>query len=255
VDDPVDRHELIQKRGEALALLVESHLPLEVNVTGDHDAWPLISAGLLSRMTTTLRHIMDLAPRGQGVDAGTLLRSLYEHLVHFAWLAADPSRARIEEWHKNDLRMRLAADDDARRRGVPLYSDQQRAEFQRQVAAMTGRPLKLEQLAEAADKAWDGRLEAIGLGSASQPKSFRGLYAFVYRNYSAGAHPSLRGLNPVVEDVTVTRKRIVVEGPYDGSGPYGLATVLYAVALYVAAAALQWPDTDDVEAVFERYPW
>ncbi len=59
---------------------------------------------------------MDLEPRGRAVDAGTLLRSLYEHLVHFAWLAADPSTARIQEWHKHDLQMRLKADNDARRR-------------------------------------------------------------------------------------------------------------------------------------------
>jgi hypothetical protein len=249
------KHQRNRKRSEALSLLVESRLPAEYIVTGDHDAWPLISMALLSRMTTTLRHIMDLAPRGCGVDAGTLLRSLYEHLVHFAWLAADPSTARIEEWHKNDLRMRLAADDDARRRGVKLYTDQQFAQFKQQVAAMKGNRLKVEQLADAADKAWDGRLQAVGLGPASQPKSFRGLYAFVYRNYSAGAHPSLRGLNPVVEDATATRKRVVLEGPYEGSGPYGMATVLYALALYVAAASLQWPDTDDVEAVFEQYPW
>jgi hypothetical protein len=73
-------------------------------------------------MTTTLRHIA-LQPLGRAVDAGTLVRSLYEHLVHFAWLAADPSPARMEEWRKNDLQMRLRADNDARLRGEKLYTD------------------------------------------------------------------------------------------------------------------------------------
>src|SRR5262245_2860974 len=79
-----------QQRANELAALVESRLPSEHTATDDHNAWPLIAEALLSRMTTTLRHIMQLAPLQRGVDAGILLRSLFEHLVHFAWLAADP---------------------------------------------------------------------------------------------------------------------------------------------------------------------
>jgi hypothetical protein len=234
--------------------LVECRLPAEYIATGDHDAWPLIGAAFLSRMTTTLRHIMDLQPRGRVVDAGTLLRSLYEHLVQFAWLAADPSPARIEEWRRDDLQKRLTADNDARLRGVELFTDQGRRDLENQIASMTGKPLVLEQLAQAADKAWAGELDVVGHGPSSQVKSFRGLYAIVYRNYSAGAHPSYRGLNPVVEDITDTRKRVVLERPYQGGGPYGLSTVIYSLALYVAASAVGFPDPDDVEAAFQRYP-
>jgi hypothetical protein len=226
-------------------------LPVDHTVTGDHDAWPLVSIALLSRMTTTLRHIIALEPLGRAVDAGTLVRSLYEHLVHFAWLAADPSPARMEEWRKNDMQMRLRADNDARLRGQKLYTDEDHAAFKAQVAAMTGNDLRLDQLGDAADKAWAGKLRATGLGPATQPMSFRGLYAFVYRQFSAGAHPSSMGLNPVVEDITQTRKRVALEGPYEGpSGPYGMATVIYALALHVASASLGWPVEEDVEAAF-----
>jgi hypothetical protein len=234
--------------------LVESRLPAEYTATGDHDAWPLIGAAFLSRMTTTLQHIIDLQSRGRGVDAGILLRSLYEHLVQFAWLAADPSAARIEEWRKDDLHKRLTADTDARQRGVWLYGDEGRRQLESQVAGMTGNPLILEQLAHAADKAWAGKLDAVGHGSPSQVMSFRGLYAIVYRNYSAGAHPSYRGLNPVVQDITDTRKRVVLEGPYEGGGPYGMSTVIYSLALWVAAHSLGFPDTDSIESAFKRYP-
>jgi hypothetical protein len=231
--------------------LVEARLPSEHDVTAEGGTWAIISLGLLSRMTTTLRHIMHLEPLGRGVDAGVLLRSLYEHVVHFAWLAADPSDERIEEWIKDDLRLRLIADNDARAHGEWLYSD--REGMQRQVEAMKGNRLVLADLAAAADKAWQGKLDAVG----HKPKtklSFRGLYAFVYRNYSAGAHPSYRGLNPVVEDLTPTLKRVVLEGPPEGRGPYGLATVIYSLALYVAAGSIGWPAEDDVEATFKAYP-
>ncbi len=107
---------------------------------------------------------------------------------------------------------------------------------------MTGNALVLDQLADAADKGWAGKLTGTGLGPATQPMSFRGLYAFLYRNYSAAAHPSLRGLNPVIEEITQTRKRVVLERPYEGpSSPYGMATVIYALALYVASESLGWP--------------
>jgi hypothetical protein len=234
--------------------LVEDRLPAEYSVTGDHDAWPLIGTALLSRMTMTLRHITDLQPRGRGVDAGTLLRSLYEHLVHFAWLAVDPSAARIERWRKDDLRRRIAADNDARQRGESLFTDEAHADLQRQVAAMTGDPLVLEQLALECDTLWAGRLEHAGLGPASRATSFRGLYAILYRNYSAGAHPSYRGLNPVVEDITDTRKRVVLEGPPEGRGPYGFATAIYGLALHASAASLGWPDPGRIETAFQRNP-
>lgn len=52
-----------------------------------------------------------------------------------------------------------------------------------------------------------------------------------YRNYSAGAHPS-----------------------YEGRGPYGLAIVIYSLALWVAASSLGFPDTDNIESASQRYP-
>jgi hypothetical protein len=234
--------------------LVEERLPAEFTATGDHDAWPLIGTALLSRMTMTLRHIVRVQGLKRGVDAGTLLRSLFEHLVHFAWLAGDPSADRIERWRKDDLKKRLTADSDLRLRGEKLYTDEQRANLKRQVAAMSGDPLVLEQVAQECDALWAGKLKHIKMGPASQTLSFRGLYAVVYRNMSAGAHPSYRGLNPVVQDITAIRKRVVLEGPPEGRGPYGLATVLYAITLHVASLSLGWPEPNRIERWFQRYP-
>jgi hypothetical protein len=239
-------------RAVALMQLVRERLPCETDATGDADAWPLLATGLLSRATTTLDSILLLQPTERAVDSSTLLRSLYEHVVHLAWLGADPSAARLEEWRKDDLRQRLKADDDCRAVGVEMFTPEQRADFEVQVSSMSGSPLVLTNLALAADKHWEPRIEVFS--SYKEAGSLRGLYAIAYRHYSGTAHPSFRGLNPVIEDITRTRKRVVFEGPFTGRGPYGMATVIYALGLYVAAAALGWPDAHEVTSVFERYP-
>lgn len=235
-------------------MLVDERLPMDFDVTGDADAWPLVGAALLSRATSTLRHVFDAHRDGHSVDAATLARSLYEHVVHLAWLAADPSAARIQAWRKVDLIARLKADTDARTIGEPLFDDHARAGIESQVAGMEGpdRPLNLADLAVAADKHWAGKLP--GMAAYTERDSFRGLYAVLYRSYSSTAHPSYIGLNHVVEDISPTGRRVVIEKPPEDRGPFGMATVVYALGLYVGADALGWPDPGRVTAAFDRYP-
>ena len=233
--------------------LVTERLPVEGDVHGDHDAWPIVGAGLVSRITTTMEHILDAEKRGRMADGSTLARSLFEHVVHLAWLAANPTAARLQEWRRHDLRSRVAAAEDAAQRGIALISPPDLAQLKVQVAGLTGRDrLTLETLTVEADTYWANRLP--GMGASHQRDSLRGFYAILYRSYSGVAHPSFRGLNPVVEDVTATRRRVVLEKPYEGGGPYGMATVIYAFGLYVAAASLSWPDAARVTAAFDRYP-
>lgn len=245
------RDRSIQRRGRALTTLVVRRLPQDFEITGSADAWPAVGVALLSRMTTTLGSILDLQSAGLEVDAATLSRSLYEHSVHFAWLAAEPTPTRLEEWRKNDLDARLKADADMRRHGVKTITDQRRAELQAEVAQLVGNTLHLEQLAFDADKHWASRIPGFVGGTVW---SFGGLYALLYRHYSATAHPSMRGLNRVTDDISATVRHIRLERTYEGNGPYGMATVLFGVALYVAAARLGWPASDEINRVFARDP-
>ena len=80
------------------------------------------------------------------------------------------------------------------------------------------------------------------------------MYAILYCSYSGTAHPSYIGLNPVVEDVTDIRKRVIVEKRPEGRGPVGMATVVYALGVCVAGQSLGWPDANRVTAAFDRYP-
>lgn len=200
----------------------------------------------------TLQAILALQPAERETNAGILLRSLYEHAVHLAWLGAAPSAERVEEWRKHDLASRLKADTDTRKHGVKLFSDEARAELEAQVGQMQGHKLVLAELTVAADQHWTGKLP--GMGASPEVNSFRGLYAVLYRNYSGVAHPTYRGLNPVVEDIGGTRRRVHLEAEYDGSGPYGMATVIFALGLYVTANTLDWPQITEMKAIFERHP-
>lgn len=123
--------------------------------------------------------------------------------------------------------------------------------MQREVGGVTARTPDLASKALGADRHWGPRLTVLdedGLGS------FRGLYTFLFRDYSGLIHATFRGLNRVTEDVSEARKRVVLQAPLEGRGPYGKATVVYGLGLYVAAEALGWPSADEVNAVFTRYP-
>jgi len=245
------RHRINLERANALAELVEERLPMDFKVTGDADLWPLVGAALLSRATTTLRHVFA-GPQNQYIDAATLGRSLYEHVVHLAWLAAEPSAARMQAWRKVDLIARRKADTDARAVDEQFLDDHSRASIEAQIALMTGPDrLKLTDLAVEADRYWAGKLP--GMGPHTERDSFRGFYAVLYRSYSATAHPTLMGLNRVVEDTPVGH-RVVIEKPPEGRGPFGMTTILYAYGLHVAAASLGWPDAWRVNDAFDRYP-
>lgn len=247
-----DRDTVINARGRELVELASRHFPQEFEVTGDADAWPLVSAAMVSRMIGTMKVVLAQHPDELEADAGADVRRLFEQAVYFAWLAADPSAERIQAWRKADLKSRLAADEDARAHGVQLFTDEQRAELQSQIDGLEGGRIVLTSVAEEADQYRAGRLP--GMGGKGEVQSWRGFYAIVYRNYSGFTHPTYRGLNPVIVDLGPTRKQVRLEEPYEGSGPYGMATVIFGLALLVAAEALNWPDAGEITAVFERYP-
>jgi Family of unknown function (DUF5677) len=235
-------------RGRALTALVRPYLPVDVLVHGPADAWPLVGPALIARATGSLEAILALVPLKREADAGTLLRSLYEHVTTFAWLAAEPGAERMRRWLKSDCEERLRMDDDCRKVGVKILDDDIREGFEETVAALPkGMPVLLDR-AEAADGHWVSRV--AGLRDSTTPTSFRGLYAAAYRRFSAIAHPTNFGLNPVTVDLGGPHKRVQLEErPTDLRGPFGLATVVYALGLYVAAETIAWPTRFEIDRV------
>ena len=97
----------IALRTAALFELVERSLEVEGDAGGPQTAWPMVGPALLTHATSNLRSIVfRLRPDGAHNDASRLLRSLYDHIVTFAWLAADPP-TRLALWRKEDLEERL----------------------------------------------------------------------------------------------------------------------------------------------------
>jgi hypothetical protein len=185
-------------------------------------------------------------------DAAILARSLYEHAVHFAWLAADPGAARLERWRKNDLRRRIAAEADMRSYGQGVMTDEALRDMKAEEQRLAGAAIALEQLADESDKHWAGKIEGL---DASKLGSFRGLYAVLYRQYSPLAHPSVMGLNRVIEELGGGRYRIRLEREFKGWGPYSPALMVFGLALFVASKSLGWPNEEEVDAVFVKQPW
>ena len=245
------RDNVINRRGRELVALVSRHLPQELDLKDG--SWPVVAHALLSRMATTLESILDLQARELEADAAILARSLYEHSVHFAWIAASPVE-RLESWRKHDILERLKADDDTRRLGIETLTPANRAFFEGEVGPKPWKPqLKpLWKLAEGADEFWVEKLP--GLDPTEKKRSFRGMYAVLYRHYSGMAHPSAMGLNRVFDELGGARRRIRIEHKYQGNGPYGMATVLFGFALLVASQTIGWPHRDAVDKVFARYP-
>jgi hypothetical protein len=246
----MDRESATQGRGRDLIALVTPEFPKEFDLAAG-ETWPMVAAALVSRMIGTLESILDQQPKGREADPGSDVRRLLELALYLAWMAADPSEERIEAWRKADLKARLAADADTRAHGEPLYTDEQRVAMEIEMTGLKGDRITVEDVALKADEYWAGKLP--GMGGKGEAKSWRGLYAIVYRNYSGYTHPTMRGLNPVVVDLGPTRRRVQLEGKHLGNGPYGIATVIFGLALFVVAEALDWPDADELTAIFDRY--
>jgi hypothetical protein len=168
---------VIEGRAAALISTAEGHLKVEGDRSIAGDILPLTSSGLLVHATSCLKSIIfRLGPDGALNDASRLLRSLYDHVVTFAWIASDPA-AHLPAWRKADLQERLTMDREAHAAGEQLLADDVRLEMERDVVGIEGRAPDLASKALLADRHWAPRiheLQADGLGS------FRGLYRFSF---------------------------------------------------------------------------
>jgi hypothetical protein len=240
-----------EERARGLVDLVRPHLPVEGRTTGPADAWPLVGPGLIARQVGAIESIFGIRSQGRDSDPMVLMRSLYDHAVTFAWLAADPGEARQQCFVRSDAAQRLKADNDCRDIGVPMLDDETRAKYQRQVDTLPGEMPPLTERARQADDHWTDRIEV--LQGADTTHSFRGFYAFAYRRYSSYEHASVWGLNPVTDELPDGRLRVhLEEHDPEEHGIYGMAGILFTFTLFIAAQTLGWPETNAVLEVFER---
>lgn len=173
-----------------LCTLVESRLPLTVESDASEDDWNVVGPAVIAAATGHLRaiaHLQETFP--SGVIVWQLLRSRFEYVATYAWVAADPS-ARAEQWLKSDYVQRLKMDNDFRELGHKLLQDADRrrvADFRPEASEMLGSVVDRAKRADEASAGQFGQLEGYLL---EENRGFRALYPLVYRNGSQFTHPS-----------------------------------------------------------------
>lgn len=243
--DSITPGEIESATDELLALVAE-RLPERFDPRGA-PIWRAALTALLARMAGILESMRHLARPERQADALILLRSLYEHLVTFLWLAADP-KPRVEDWYGHTLRRRRAVALEAAAYGVEgvMSDDELRA-------AEEAENLKpLQQLARDVDAFWGPRIKGLYVQPASGPKhllTLEGLYLGIFRLASRSAHATVESVNPWVREegdghLLVTRQPQASDLTWSG-----LAIPLFGMALVISQERLGWPDEAQVRAI------
>jgi uncharacterized protein DUF5677 len=268
IADPFPSPDQIAAANAQLVEVVRRRLP--VRVYGGERWWTLFRSASLARMADTVESLMDLMAMRRDLDGQTLVRSLYEQVVTFAWVAIDPDR-RQWLWRNEGRWDLLKLHNDAMRFGEwidePVMTDEEVAEakdalgLSRDVEPDDGdscsasrgprrrtRPdpelvlPPVTERAEAADQHWSVRVK--GLHPADHPLGFRGLYLPVYRVGSRSAHGSLMALEAYMSREP---NRIVIDRVQPGSRlTWALVGPLFGIALVIASRWEQWIDEAEV---------
>jgi hypothetical protein len=206
--------------------------------------YQVAASGLLARSLTIAEAAVHLSALSRISELSTLVRSLYEHVVMLAWVAAPQDDSRLDIWQRYDDQQRLRLDADVSSiRGTGAMSDADREWLEEGVRlnAAAGMP-PLHVRAEQADEAWSSRLGFDGWAS------LRGGYASVYRTASTAAHPSLLGLNAVHEEAN-GHDVFMIEPATDIGPVIGLVTPYVATALFVSSYVLGGPPLDEITTI------
>lgn len=180
---------------ERLCSLFEARLPLAIESDGQEDDWNVIGPAMLAGAVRHLRAIAQLQTSlPSGVISWQLVRSMFEYVATYCWIAADPA-TRTEQWLKSDYVQRLKLDNDFRELGDELLAKDERqriVDFRPEAAEMPG---SLVDRAKQADAAWADRVRELAASLPEENRSFRALYPLIYRNASRFTHPSSHAVN------------------------------------------------------------
>jgi hypothetical protein len=174
--------------------MVEERLPFVVEVGAKDDfasfRWPAAAAGLLARGVAIMDTTAALAEQGRLADAQVSLRVMLEHSVVFCWIAIDPE-TNLVEWRRWDDFRRLKIHNDASKYGLEVLSAERINEI-----GKPPRPRSVVDLATLVDRYWSEQSQGF---RDDDVRTFRGLYAAVYRRSSALVHPTQEGMERHME--------------------------------------------------------
>lgn len=174
---------------DRLCTLIESRLPLTVESDGTQDDWNVVAPAILVAAAQHLRavaHLQETFP--SGVIGWQLLRSLFEDVTTYAWVAAEPE-TRAARWLKYDYEYRLKLANDFQQLGEEFVSEAERQKIEAALPDVVAMPDLLSRT-RAADEAWAETLQGLDDYLPEENRSFRRLYPLIYRNGSQFTHPS-----------------------------------------------------------------
>jgi hypothetical protein len=268
--DPFPSDEEIQAANAGLVAVVRRHLPTGFYARSAH--WSLWSTVALVRMADTVDAAMALMKGMQDVDGRTLIRSLYEQVVTYAWIAIDPG-PRYSRWFGESVWADLRLHNDAvtfgewvlteeevvrsthllglgEARGADAAADTCQGTRKRKTPAADLLLPAVPERARDADAHWSTRI--AGLHAPGSMLSFRGLYLPAYRQMSRATHSALSGLDVYVRE----RSHHKVVGPARRPSRLAWALVgpMFGMGLIIAAQdeAKWWIDEREVRALVDR---
>lgn len=239
-------------RTQRVLALVDQYLPQAKHSNRTHTDWNVAGPALIARSAHSLRAIAALQPGQHHFDAGIILRTMFEHIATFAWLAADPT-TRMPLWVRNDREQRLKADNDARSVNDPLLSDQLRQMFQADIDAVpSGAPAYpvLPDRARQADLHWQANIEHYP--GPNERSSLRGTYRILYRMGSAFAHATPMGLDEVVQKAAPDTLVIGPKQPFNQQfNFFTIAPTVLGTGLLISGVTLGWPQISELNGAFQ----
>jgi hypothetical protein len=243
----VSEPDVFAGRLAALLELSAGIFPYPVVGTGDQGEWLVTGPAFVARAARSLEALSVLRADRFDCDAYVILRSLYEHLLRFSWLAIDPGK-HMPLWIKWDRKHRLEVDRVMRAANDPLTIPEQATErFKREIASVRGEMPKLERMAEQVDTHWS-KVSQLHSGP-DERYGFSGMHRVVFRHCSAVAHGSAIGLKAVIGSGVVGRETPGLDDPF------AMATVIYSMGLLVFADAFFIPGVlEALDAIFAAFP-
>ena len=170
----------------ALLWYASTHLPVDAPGSDRESGW-LHIAWLPARISDLLYSILNLGLLGSHADAAALVRVMADHLIVFAWLAADRNPPqRYKAWLRHCLGQTRRLGDHVERLGGGSVALPSLEAISRDVPW-----LDCAAAARECDKFWQPFLgQGIKPGTL---ESFEGVYANAYRKASAYVHPTVEG--------------------------------------------------------------
>lgn len=266
--DPFPSDKEIQQANAGLVAVVRRRLPMGFYGQASH--WSLWSTVALVRMADTVDAAMTLMKGGHDVDGRTLIRSLYEQVVTFAWIAVDPG-PRFSRWMGESVWADLRLHNDAVMFKERVLTEEE-VEQSKRILGLTDKPEDegqedacrrrrkragpaadrrlppVPERATDADAHWSSRI--AGLHPPKHMLSFRGLYLPTYRQMSRATHGAMSGLDVYVRDRS--HHKVVDRAGHESRLPWALVGPLFGMALVIGAQEHWWIDEVEVRELVDR---